>query len=191
MSTEQVNEWFDAFGSMGYLVGFLLPFIEAFIPILPLIVFVIVNVNAYGFVIGMILAWLGTVLGSFIMFLIFRRLSNSKYMIRLKQRKSAERLIKYIDEHGVIPIFILFCFPFTPSALVNLIASVTNIKSVHYFWVLALSKLVMISLVGWLGKDIATLLTNPIRITLVVIVVIIVWFIGRKVEKHFMHSSKE
>ena len=31
----------------------------------------------------------------------------------------------------------------------------------------------------------------PIRITLVVIVVIIVWFIGRKVEKHFMHSSKE
>jgi uncharacterized membrane protein YdjX (TVP38/TMEM64 family) len=191
MSTEQVNEWFDAFGSMGYLVGFLLPFIEAFIPILPLIVFVIVNVNAYGFVIGMILAWLGTVLGSFIMFLIFRRLSNSKYMIRLKQRKSAERLIKYIDEHGVIPIFILFCFPFTPSALVNLIASVTNIKSVHYFWVLALSKLVMISLVGWLGKDIATLLTNPIRITLVVIVIIIVWFIGRKVEKHFMHSSKE
>jgi uncharacterized membrane protein YdjX (TVP38/TMEM64 family) len=191
MSTEQVNEWFDAFGSMGYLVGFLLPFIEAFIPILPLIVFVIVNVNAYGFVIGMILAWLGTVLGSFIMFLIFRRLSNTKYMIRLKQRKSAERLIKYIDEHGVIPIFILFCFPFTPSALVNLIASVTNIKSVHYFWVLALSKLVMISLVGWLGKDIATLLTNPIRITLVVIVIIIVWFIGRKVEKHFMHSSKE
>ncbi|MDT3960287.1 TVP38/TMEM64 family protein [Staphylococcus kloosii] len=191
MSTEQVNEWFDAFGSMGYLVGFLLPFIEAFIPILPLIVFVIVNVNAYGFAIGMILAWLGTVLGSFIMFLIFRRLSNSKYMKRLKQRKSAERLIKYIDEHGVIPIFILFCFPFTPSALVNLIASVTNIKSVHYFWVLALSKLVMISLVGWLGKDIATLFTNPIRITLVVIVVIIVWFIGRKLEKHFMHSSKE
>lgn len=191
MSTEQVNEWFNAFGNMGDLVGFLLPFIEAFIPILPLIVFVIVNVNAYGFVIGMILAWLGTVLGSFIMFLIFRRLSNSKYMKRLKQRKSAERLIKYIDEHGVIPIFILFCFPFTPSALVNLIASVTNIKSVHYFWVLALSKLVMISLVGWLGKDISTLFTNPLRITIVVIVVIIVWFIGRKVEKHFMHSSKE
>ena len=191
MSTEQVNEWFDAFGNMGYLVGFLLPFIEAFIPILPLIVFVIVNVNAYGFIIGMILAWLGTVLGSFIMFLIFRRLSNSKYMKRLKQRKSAERLIKYIDEHGVIPIFILFCFPFTPSALVNLIASVTNIKSVHYFWVLTLSKLVMISLVGWLGKDISTLFTNPLRITIVVIVVIIVWFIGRKVEKHFIHSSKE
>lgn len=191
MSTEQVNEWFNAFGNMGDLVGFLLPFIEVFIPILPLIVFVIVNVNAYGFIIGMILAWLGTVLGSFIMFLIFRRLSNSKYMKRLKQRKSAERLIKYIDEHGVIPIFILFCFPFTPSALVNLIASVTNIKSVHYFWVLALSKLVMISLVGWLGKDISTLFTNPLRITIVVIVVIIVWFIGRKVEKHFMHSSKE
>lgn len=191
MSTEQVNHWFDVFGNMGYLVGFFLPFIEAFIPILPLIVFVIVNVNAYGFVIGMTLAWLGTVFGSFIMFLIFRRLAHSKYMKRLKKRKSANRLIKYIDKHGVIPIFILFCFPFTPSALVNLIASVTNIKSVHYFWVLALSKLVMISLVGWLGKDISTLFTNPIRITIVVIVVIIVWFIGRQVEKHFMHSSEE
>lgn len=191
MSTEQVKEWFDAFGSIGYLIGFLLPFIEAFIPILPLIVFVIVNVNAFGFVVGMLLAWLGTVLGSFIMFLIFRKLSNSKYMKRLKKRQSAVRLIKYIDEHGFIPIFILFCFPFTPSALVNLIASVSNIKSVNYLWVLTLSKLVMISLVGWLGKDISSLFTNPLRITIVVLVVIVVWFIGRKLEKHFMHSSEE
>ncbi|MBF7017523.1 TVP38/TMEM64 family protein [Staphylococcus durrellii] len=191
MSTVQVKEWFDAFGSVGYLVGFLLPFIEAFVPILPLIVFVIVNVNVYGFVVGMILAWLGTVLGSFIMFLIFRKLSNSKYMKRLKKRKSAERLIKYIDDHSFIPIFILFCFPFTPSALVNLIASVSNIKSVHYLWVLTLSKLVMISLVGWLGKDISTLFTNPLRITIVAIIVIVVWFGGRKLEKHFMHSTEE
>lgn len=49
MTQEQVQYWFDLFGSLGYIVGFLLPFIEAFIPVLPIIVFVIVNVNAFGF----------------------------------------------------------------------------------------------------------------------------------------------
>ena len=55
MTQEQVQHWFDLFGDLGYIVGFLLPFIEAFIPILPIIVFVIVNVNAYGLLIGTLL----------------------------------------------------------------------------------------------------------------------------------------
>ena len=57
MTVEQVQQWFALFGDLGYSVGFLLPFIEAFLPILPIIVFVIVNVNAYGLIIGTILAW--------------------------------------------------------------------------------------------------------------------------------------
>ena len=84
MTQEQVQHWFDLFGDLGYIVGFLLPFIEAFIPILPIIVFVIVNVNAYGLLIGTLLAWLGTVIGSYIVFLIFRRLTHTKYMQKYK-----------------------------------------------------------------------------------------------------------
>ncbi|VDZ23946.1 TVP38/TMEM64 family protein [Staphylococcus saprophyticus] len=191
MTEEQVQHWFDMFGSLGYIAGFLLPFIEAFIPILPIIVFIIVNVNAFGWFIGTVLAWAGTVAGSYIVFLFFRRLNNTKYMKKLQQRTSVQRLIHFIDRRGVIPIFILMCFPFTPSALVNIVASMSHIKAHAYLTVLIISKFIMIGLVGWLGNDITTLFSNPTRLITIVVVIIIVWFVGRKIEKHFMSSSEE
>ncbi|KRG09018.1 TVP38/TMEM64 family protein [Staphylococcus sp. NAM3COL9] len=191
MTEDQVQYWFDLFGNLGYIVGFLLPFIEAFIPILPIIVFVIVNVNAYGFIIGTLLAWVGTVAGSYIVFLFFRRLTHTRYMKKIKQRTSVQRLIHFIDRKGVLPIFILLCFPFTPSALVNIVASLSHIKAHAYLTVLIASKIVMIGLVGWLGKDITTLFTSPTRLITIIIVILIVWFVGRKIEKYFMHSSEE
>ncbi|MDG0843224.1 TVP38/TMEM64 family protein [Staphylococcus equorum] len=191
MTEEQVQYWFELFGNLGYIVGFLLPFIEAFIPILPIIVFVIVNVNAYGFIIGTLLAWVGTVAGSYIVFLFFRRLTHTRYMKKIQQRTSVQRLIHFIDRKGVLPIFILMCFPFTPSALVNIVASLSHIKAHAYLTVLIASKFVMIGLVGWLGNDITTLFTSPTRLITIIIVILIVWFVGRKIEKHFMHSSEE
>ncbi|MCE5006867.1 MULTISPECIES: TVP38/TMEM64 family protein [Staphylococcus] len=191
MTEEQVQYWFDLFGNLGYIVGFLLPFIEAFIPILPIIVFVIVNVNAYGFIIGTLLAWMGTVAGSYIVFLFFRRLTHTRYMKKIQQRTSVQRLIHFIDRKGVLPIFILMCFPFTPSALVNIVASLSHIKAHVYLTVLIASKFVMVGLVGWLGNDITTLFTSPTRLITIIIVILIVWFVGRKIEKHFMHSSEE
>ncbi|WP_398573944.1 TVP38/TMEM64 family protein [Staphylococcus equorum] len=191
MTEEQVQYWFDLFGNLGYIVGFLLPFIEAFIPILPIIVFVIVNVNAYGFIIGTLLGWMGTVAGSYIVFLFFRRLTHTRYMKKIQQRTSVQRLIHFIDRKGVLPIFILMCFPFTPSALVNIVASLSHIKAHVYLTVLIASKFVMIGLVGWLGNDITTLFTSPTRLITIIIVILIVWFVGRKIEKHFMHSSEE
>lgn len=191
MTEEQVQYWFDLFGNLGYIVGFLLPFIEAFIPILPIIVFVIVNVNAYGFIIGTLLAWMGTVAGSYIVFLFFRRLTHTRYMKKIQQRTSVQRLIHFIDRKGVLPIFILMCFPFTPSALVNIVASLSHIKAHVYLTVLIASKFVMIGLVGWLGNDITTLFTSPTRLITIIIVILIVWFVGRKIEKQFMHSSEE
>ncbi|WP_436861006.1 TVP38/TMEM64 family protein [Staphylococcus caeli] len=191
MTETQVQQWVEMFGSLGYIVAFLLPFIEAFLPVLPIIVFVIVNVNAYGWFVGTLLAWLGTVSGSFIVFLCFRRFTHTKYMKKVQRRKAVQRLIHFIDRKGVIPIFILMCFPFTPSALVNIVASLSHIKARAYLIVLLVSKFIMIGLIGWLGRDITSLFSSPLRLATVAIVIIVVWIIGRKLEQHFMHTSKE
>ena len=49
----------------GILMGFLLVFIECFIPALPLSVFVALNVNAFGFFLGCFISWIATCTGSF------------------------------------------------------------------------------------------------------------------------------
>src|SRR5699024_5637889 len=89
----------------------------------------------------------------------------------LQQSTSVQRLIHFIDIKGVIPIFILLCFPFTPSALVNLVVSLSHIRAHVYLVVLFSSKLIMIGLIGWLGNDITTLFTQPLRLVIIIIVI--------------------
>lgn len=191
MSFEQLEEWFDLFRQFGYIPGFVLIYFRAIIPILPLTLYVILIMHTYGAIVGIIICWLGIVSGTFTMFLIFKRLVNTKKMKQFKTKRSVQRLISFIDRQGLIPLFILLCFPFTPNILINVVASLSHIKTKYYFIVLTLSKLISITVLGIMGREVTTIFTNPIRAIVTILFFIILWFISKRVEKHFMGSTKE
>lgn len=191
MSFEQLEEWFDLFRQFGYIPGFVLIYFRAIIPILPLTLYVILIMHTYGAVVGIIICWLGIVAGTFTMFLILKRLVNTKKMKQFKTKKSVQRLISFIDRQGLIPLFILLCFPFTPNTLINVVASLSHIKTKYYFIVLTLSKLISITVLGIMGREVTTIFTNPIRAIVTLLLFVLLWFVSKKVEKHFMGSTKE
>lgn len=191
MSFEQLEEWFDLFRQFGYIPGFVLIYFRAIIPILPLTLYVILIMHTYGAIVGIIICWLGIVSGTFTMFLIFKRLVNTKKMKQFKTKRSVQRLISFIDRQGLIPLFIVLCFPFTPNTLINVVASLSHIKTKYYFIVLTLSKLISITVLGIMGREVTTIFTNPIRAIVTILFFIILWFISKRVEKHFMGSTKE
>ena len=191
MSFEQLEEWFDLFRQFGYVPGFVLIYFRAIIPILPLTLYVILIMHTYGAIVGIIICWLGIVSGTFTMFLIFKRLVNTKKMKQFKTKQSVQRLTSFIDRQGLIPLFILLCFPFTPNTLINVVASLSHIKTKYYFIVLTLSKLISITVLGIMGREVTTIFTNPIRAIVTILFFIILWFISKRVEKHFMGSTKE
>ena len=191
MSFEQLEEWFDLFRQFGYIPGFVLIYFRAIIPILPLTLYVILIMHTYGAIVGIIICWLGIVSGTFTMFLIFKRLVNTNKMKQFKTKRSVQRLISFIDRQGLIPLFILLCFPFTPNTLINVVASLSHIKTKYYFIVLTLSKLISIIVLGIMGREVTTIFTNPIRAIVTILFFIILWFISKRVEKHFMGSTKE
>lgn len=191
MSFEQLEEWFDLFRQLGYIPGFVLIYFRAIIPILPLTLYVILIMHTYGAIVGIIICWLGIVSGTFTMFLIFKRLVNTNKMKQFKTKRSVQRLISFIDRQGLIPLFILLCFPFTPNTLINVVASLSHIKTKYYFIVLTLSKLISITVLGIMGREVTTIFTNPIRAIVTILFFIILWFISKRVEKHFMGSTKE
>lgn len=191
LSFEQLEEWFDLFRQFGYIPGFVLIYFRAIIPILPLTLYVILIMHTYGAVVGIIICWLGIVAGTFTMFLIFKRLVNTKKMKQFKTKKSVQRLISFIDRQGLIPLFILLCFPFTPNTLINVVASLSHIKTKYYFIVLTLSKLISITVLGIMGREVTTIFTNPIRAIVTLLLFVLLWFVSKKVEKHFMGFTKE
>lgn len=191
MSFHQVEEWFEIFRQFGYLPGFILLYMRAIIPVFPLALYILINIQAYGPILGILISWLGLISGTFTVYLICKRLVDTERMQRIKQRTAVQRLISFIDRQGLIPLFILLCFPFTPNTLINFVASLSHIRPKYYFIVLASSKLVSTIILGYLGKEITTILTHPLRGILMLVVLIVFWIVGKKLEQHFMGSKKE
>src|SRR5699024_12655465 len=112
----------NQYESLGPLPGFLLPFIEAFLPFLPLVVFVFANAAAYGLLKGFLYSWIGSSLGSIFVFLIIRRLGNKRIFQRISRNKQVHQVTVWLERHGFGRLFILLCFPFSLSSVINVIA---------------------------------------------------------------------
>ena len=66
----------------GLILGIVLILLESVIPALPLGVFVALNINAYGTILGIILSWISTCLGCYLSFLLFSLFSN-KFLYKI------------------------------------------------------------------------------------------------------------
>lgn len=180
---ENIQSLVSHYRTLGPLIGILLPFLEALLPFLPLVVIVVANVSSYGLWLGFILSWAGTVLGSYVVFLIVRKFGRNPRFKRFIERENVQKLIKFVTMRGLSPLFILLCFPFTPSVLVNIVAGLSYIKKKYYLFVLMAGKFIMVLSISVLGYDIASYFTNPIKLIFVVIGIVVLWVVSKTVEK--------
>lgn len=169
---------------LGPIIGIALTFLESYLPFLPLFVIVVANASAYGLIWGFILSWLGTVLGSYTLFLLVRKFGQSKYLHFVTHRKQVQKLIQWVDMRGFAPLFVLLCFPFTPVILVNIVAGLSNLKKKYFFMTLLLAKPVMIFSLSYLGSDLRSVLTSPVKLILAILFFVAVWGIGKIIENH-------
>jgi len=190
---EHVNDFFTVenienlaahYRTLGPLIGILLPFVEAFLPFLPLVVIVVANASSYGLWIGFLLSWIGTVLGSYVVFLLTRKFGKHPRLKRFIGKEKVQKLIKWVDMRGLSPLFILLCFPFTPSVIVNIVAGLSNIKKKYYLIVIMAGKFIMIASMSVLGYDLKALITDPVKLILTGVGILLLWIVGKGIEKH-------
>ena len=182
-SLETLTNLTQEYRALGPIIGLLLPFLEAFLPFLPLVVFIIANVSAYGILFGFLLSWAGSVAGAYTVFLVIRKYGRAKVLGFITRHEKIQKLILWVERNGFGPLFLLICFPFTPSALINIVAGLSNMKKSTYLWTITLGKLIMILVVSFIGSDIQALITQPIRTAIVLAIIGILWFAGKGIEK--------
>src|SRR5699024_1063557 len=110
---DYIMELLNNYESLGPLPGILLPFIEAFLPFLPLLVFVMANAAAYGLWKGFILSWAGACVGAIMVFLLIRKLGDKRLFRAISRNKQVVRVTTWVERHGFGPLFLLMCFPFS------------------------------------------------------------------------------
>ena len=181
-SAEHLLYLLEEYRDLGPLPGILLPMIEALMPFLPLVVIIAGNAAAYGFWFGFLFSWIGAVFGSLIVFLIFRRLARQRFMGFISRHPKVLSMLDWFERHGFGMIFLLLCFPFTPSSLINVVAGLSKINVLTFSLAVILGKMVMISVVAFVGHDIVSLVRQPEQLVVLLLAMAILWMIGKYIE---------
>ncbi|WP_064092183.1 TVP38/TMEM64 family protein [Rossellomorea aquimaris] len=179
---ENIMDLIQQYRAIGPIPGILLPMLEAFLPFLPLFVFVMANANAFGLWWGFLFSWIGASVGALIVFLLVRKYGETRIFRFIRRNRQVNRLTKWVDRHGFGPLFLLLCFPFTPSAVVNVVAGLSGISIAQYMLAVLTGKMVMIFTISFIGYDIISLIKQPIRTVIVAVIIFVLWIVGKRIE---------
>lgn len=190
LTIENIMNIINQYRLLGPLPGILLPMLEAFLPFLPLVLFVMANASAFGLWLGFLFSWTGACVGAILVFLFFRKYGQKRILHFLHKHPTVEKLMNWVELHGFGPLFLLLCFPFTPSAVVNIVAGLSKVSVAQYLLAVLTGKLVMIFTISFVGYDIKALISQPIRTIIVTIVIFILWYVGKRIEVRLNKSVK-
>lgn len=179
----------DDYEKLGPLPGILLPFIEAFLPFLPLVVFVLANSVAYGLIKGFLYSWIGTSLGSILVFIIIRQLGDKRIFKTIRKNRQVKKVTTWVERHGFGPLFLLLCFPFSPSSVINVVAGLSKISMGQFVLAVLLGKSIMIFSLAYIGSSLLSFAQNPLKTILVAIGTILFWLGGKFIEKKLQQKE--
>ena len=172
----------------GIPFGFLLVFLECFIPALPLSVFVTLNINAFGFFIGILISWIATCLGSIICYSFFSFIQG-KLTEKFLSRKMIKKLKKAIDRFKKITfteLVLLITLPFTPSFLVNIVGGLSGVSREKFILSILIGKVFMVTFWGYIGKSLIDSLTD-IKSLIYIVIALVIAYIISKIVSHRMN----
>ena len=145
--------------SGGLLFGFFIVYIECLIPVLPLSVFIALNVNAFGF------------------FILTKKFMSKRLYNKIKNKIDMFRDISFSKLVLVITV------PFTPSFLINLLAGLSKMPKEKFFLGLLVGKIFTIIFWGYIGKTLIESLTDIKALIYIGITLVVAYIISKIVTK--------
>ncbi len=170
----------------GIFFGIFIVFLESFIPVLPLSVFVALNCNAFGFFIGVLISWIGTCLGSVLCYLLFRFIGK-KLHSKLKRKifKKAEAGINKFNNITFTQLVLLYTLPFAPSSLFNTLGGLSNMKQEKFIFSLLIGKAFSILFWGYIGISVIESFTDKKSLISLGVILVLAYIVSKILNKKF------
>ena len=166
------------------IIGMSLIILESIIPMLPLAVFIAINMLVFGNIIGFILSWISTIIGCTLSFYIFRTLKNKAWKYISKKEKLVD-LMKKIDKISFSSLVIILAFPFTPAFSINLGAGLSIISYKKYLLALLISKISIVYFWGFIGTTLVESITDIGVLLKIAVIILIAFILSKIVTKKF------
>lgn len=173
--------------SGGLLFGFFIVYIECLIPVLPLSVFIALNVNAFGLITGILLSWIATCLGCVTCYYLYVFLGD-KLTKKFITKKTYSKIKGKIDKFRDIKfseLVLVITVPFTPSFLINLLAGLSKMPKKKFFLGLLVGKIFTIIFWGYIGKTFIESLTDIKALIYIGVTLLMAYILSKVVTKKF------
>lgn len=171
--------------SLGPIAGIIMIMVESILPVLPLSVFITLNMVSFGQVFGFLISWLSTIVGCMLSFTLFRRFFQKMLdrFIKKKDMDKLDKIMKTISDINFSNLVILIAIPFSPAFLINIAAGLSKIKVEKFFLAVIIGKMIMVYFWGYIGTTLLESLTDITVLFRIAILLVIAFFISKVVEK--------
>jgi len=169
----------------GPIAGIILIMIESMIPVLPLAVFITLNMVSFGPFFGFLISWLATVIGCMLSFSLFRYFFSDKLyrFIKRKEQDKFASIMKAISNISFSNLVILIAIPFSPAFLINIAGGLSKIKVEKFFLAIIIGKIIMVYFWGYIGTSLLESLTDITILFKIAILLVIAFIMSKVVEK--------
>ena len=185
MINNLINNFVLQLSSWGLIGGFFLILLESIIPVLPLGVFIGMNMLAFGNVTGFFLSYFSTIIGCMVSFSVFKYVVKD-LVLRILNNKTIEKVEVYMEKIKKLDfncLVILIALPITPASLINMLAGLAKMASKKYLLALIIGKLAIVYFWSYIGSSILKDIKNPQVILKMIILVLITYIISKIIEK--------
>lgn len=147
---------------IGPIAGILLIILESILPMLPLSVFITLNMVSFGPLFGFLISWISTIIGCMLSFTLFRHFFQKRLyrFIKKKEQDQFAGIMKTISNINFSNLVILIAIPFSPAFFINIAAGVSKIKTEKFFLAVIIGKIVMVYFWGYIGTTLLESLTD-------------------------------
>lgn len=158
----------DSFEGLGPFVPILLAMVESFVPPLPLIAIVALNVAAHGPIMGFLYSWCGVAIGGMVMFSFWRRVVKRFFWRHASKYAWFRRAQGWVNHCDTSTLFTLAMLPFTPTSFLHLTFGISDFDAGRYAAALLAGKAVMVAMMAAFGQSLTNALENPFYLVLAV-----------------------
>lgn len=165
-------------------LGAFIVLLESIIPVLPLSVFIAINVIAFGPIGGFIISWIGTMIGCTLSYYIFNYLRLFIYKKLYKHIK----LINFINKINDIRfsnLVLILAMPFTPAFTINIAAGLSEMKYKKYFLALLCSKVFIVYFWAFIATTFLESITDIAVIIKILILILGAFILSKIVARKF------
>jgi len=167
------------------ILSTLLVFLEAIFAFLPLCVFINTNIIGAGPVLGILLSYVFTTLGSYTVFMMCRKGISRFFAKKIKKHSKAKRFMSKVSKLKFNQLVVLIAIPFTPSFFVNVGLGLSKISPKKFFYALVIGKIFVVIFWAYIGMKLIECLKNPWALLEVLGMMFVAYIIANFINKRF------